>query len=136
MREREREGGMRGKFVSLALLGSPVGLNGCFLRGGPYSRQKMQHGEVERGEVAKIEADMLAAAEEGLSIRERRVLGKMALKEACSDNAAFSECHQENGSALDLELCLQQPPQGRRGAATRRPKLKVSPECHEGLQTW
>lgn len=58
------------------------------------------------------------------SIRETRILGLMALKKACSDNADFSRCHHDRGSARELEECLQK----RDG--------NISAGCTEGIQAW
>ncbi|CAM9763075.1 unnamed protein product [Scytosiphon promiscuus] len=59
-----------------------------------------------------------------ISIREERILGKKALKEACSDSAEFARCQHDKGSVLQLEKCIRNRGRG------------VSGRCKEGIEAW
>lgn len=114
---------MKCGLVSLALLGSPV--SGCWLHTSIDGRTTEFAGRNwANAHEARTQEDML---DEGsaTSARLLRVSGKRALAEACSDDARFSECSQDKGSAIRLERCLNAS-----GGD------KVSLRCRKGLQTW
>ena len=123
---------MKSRLLSLALLGSPA--SGCFLRPDKaastpderlFSEQLAMIGGPPRPSLEE-KVGLLGGME--LSPREVRVLGKQALKRACSHDAHFAECQQDRGSAKTLERCLE------RKAA--RGGVRLTKECRAGIDDW
>lgn len=111
---------MRPAILSLVLLGTTA--RGCFFRGdAPKDSASRIHLGNLRGGVTPREP----RPETGVStIRQMRADGKKALKDACSDNAAFQNCHRDEGSAIQLEECLE------------KRSRTISGTCLKGIEAW
>lgn len=125
---------MKCALLSLALLGGAPA-SGCSLRGSVDGRrtEEAETGGWRMASLAKtaqpgrvvIDRESLAAGEAANNARAKRIAGKKALTEACSEDVHFPECSQDKGSAHRLEACLK-----------KRSNYKVSASCRRGLKSW